>query len=1304
MKCRQCDHENPEDASFCERCGERLAVACAHCGEDNSPQANFCKRCGEAIEADRASLHGRPSAKEVGERVAGSPVDRLADILWAAPPELIQRMRAEAKRDEGVRKPVTILFSDIVGSTAIANRLDPEEWREVVSRAHSIVSQAVHSYEGTIAQLLGDGVLAFFGAPITHEDDPLRAALAALEIQESISRFSEELEGIVENLNVRIGIHTGTVVVGAVGDDLHMEYLAIGDCVNLAARLQAAADPAEIWISEATAKLIPPGVGIAGIGDLQLKGFDSPVRAFRVVGARRDAEMRPVPARAAGLLVGREPELEVLEGTIRQVAMGSGRIVFIMGEAGIGKSRLLVEARRRYGSDLRWLEAQALSFGRGLSFWSIRRMIEADLGLSRDEPKLRLKIALTKRLRDFSDADARDLYPYLGHLMGVKLNAGERGQVESLDGETLKHKVMESIGAYFAHLAGQRPTALVFEDLHWADASSLEAIERLLTESEIAPLLLVCLARPVREHESWALKLTAETNFGHRYVQVDLEELSEGASTRMIHALMDSAELAEDTRRAILEPTEGNPLYLEEVVRDLIEKKIFIASDSGYVPRAKMGQIEIPDSLQGVLLARVDRLQEEVRRTLQLASVIDRRFSYRLLRQIAAPEDEGTLREHLARLQRADLIRERPSGHDLEYMFKHALIHQVVYDTLLITQRQEHHARVAEALLELYSDREEEVWGFLAHHFEMAGRLEKALVYMVRAGDRARLEDSYEEALFQYQRAIEVCERIGDDQVAADTWMKLALTYQNDFDFARAHAAYERAFALRGRLRADQKGARGPTPSGGDQEFRMVEINWGFLSLDPAKSDTTNEAFVITQILAGVARLDADLNVVPHAARSWEVLESGSRYIIRLRDDVTWSDGEPVTAWDYEFAWKRNLRAREADFPANLLDPVMGARDYRLGRSGDEHSVGVRAVNSLTLEVQLESAVAYFPYLLTLPITFPQPKHAVMRHGDSWAEPGKMVSNGAYLLEEFVPREYALLRRNPAHFDPAPGNVEWARLQVAEGPGENVDRFLAGSIDYLNVLDMPEDQGLDAFRITRGVSLAAFYAILIPQAPLDDVRVRRALALALDKETISAQYNGRAAHGGIVPPGMPGHSPDISPPFDPAQARMLLAQAGYPGGHGFPKIHGTIVALSPEPLTRHWREVLGIEIEMEPLDWAADESPGLIHFMGWQADFPDPHNFLAQSHFHERLKPHGWHDPVFDHLLEQGARLQDRQARMRLYRQADRRLVSESAIIIPVAYGQNEREIFVQPWVQGIDISSNGQWYLEHVMIERGLD
>ncbi|HEY4720811.1 MAG TPA: adenylate/guanylate cyclase domain-containing protein, partial [Anaerolineae bacterium] len=369
--------------------------------------------------------------------------DRLGALQQSAPQALQDKIHLASANIEGERKPVTILFTDIVGSTSLAEKLDPEEWKEIVSGAHERVSEAVYRYEGTIAQLLGDGVLAFFGAPITHEDDPIRAVHAGLDIQRSIEEYSQQLKGYVDNFQLRVGINTGTVVVGSVGSDMHMEYLAIGDAVNLAARLQSAAEPGHVLISEATERMVKAVFDLRALGEIVVKGKADPIRVFEVV----ETKVRPTSGRGieglASPLVGRDEELVVLREALNQLIAGHGQIVAVLGEAGIGKSRLVEEARNeRAGMQLRWLEGRALSYGQTLSFWAINQLIKDDLGLSDADPEARIKVVLRKRVNALFGDRAADLLPYLAHLIGVQLDDESAQRVQQLDGETLKRQTL----------------------------------------------------------------------------------------------------------------------------------------------------------------------------------------------------------------------------------------------------------------------------------------------------------------------------------------------------------------------------------------------------------------------------------------------------------------------------------------------------------------------------------------------------------------------------------------------------------------------------------------------------------------------------------------------------------------------------------------------------------------------------------------------------------------------------------------------------------------------------------------------
>lgn len=745
MKCDKCAYENDSDAQFCENCGEKLTQFCVNCGSPLKPGTSYCKNCGTPV----SNQHH--SSRET---------DRLAQLQQAAPSDLQEKMRLSSAKMEGERKPVTILFTDIVGSTALAEKLDPEVWKEVVSGAHQRVIQVVYRYEGTIAQLLGDGVLVFFGAPVTHEDDPIRAVRAALEIQQAIARYADELQGFIETFQMRIGINSGTVVVGQVGSDMHMEYLAIGDAVNLAARLQSSAQPGGILISEATSRLVKASIELETQGTILVKGKAEPVAVFKVIRAKVSPEGSRGFEELYSQMVGRETELELLRSALDALLKGHGQILTIFGEAGIGKSRLVEEARKHTPDDcpaLHWIEGRAVSYGQNLSFWMIIQLLYSDLGLSDNDPEVKVRTALKRRISDLFAEQADEVLPYLGHLLGITLDPELSEWLRQLDGKALKHQTLLTVSRYFQQLAQRQPTVIVLDDLQWVDPSSLEALEQVLQITDRAPLMLIILSRPEREHKSWGLKLNAETNFAHRYTEIYLKPLSKTDQNKMINGLLAAVDLPNAIRHVILERAEGNPFYLEEIVRSLVEQGAFLpvgeekASISAQ-PVKQLSDISIPDTLQGLLLARIDRLQDDVRNTLQLASVIGKSFLYLLLKSIL--NQKVPLEQHLSHLQRVDLIREKTRLPELEYMFKHSLTQEAAYNSLLLERRREFHLRIGEALEQLFADRKEQYLGLLAHHFDHAHSTEKAVHYYTQAGKQAARLTANQEAISYFNHAL----------------------------------------------------------------------------------------------------------------------------------------------------------------------------------------------------------------------------------------------------------------------------------------------------------------------------------------------------------------------------------------------------------------------------------------------------------------------------------------------------------------------------------------------------------------------
>ncbi|MFV1858059.1 MAG: adenylate/guanylate cyclase domain-containing protein [Anaerolineales bacterium] len=682
-------------------------------------------------------------------------------------------MRAAGELVEGERKPVTILFADIVGSTSIAEKLDPEEWREIVAGAHQRVSEAIYRYEGTVAQLLGDGLLAFFGAPITHEDDPIRAVRAGLDLLDSIRAYSSDLAGYVDDFQMRVGINTGTVVIGNIGTDLHKEYLALGDAVNVASRVESAARPGTVFMSEDSARLTGGQFELKSNGRVALRGKTDPVEVFEVTGIRDVSEDHILASGPRSPYVGREAALHRLQAAVVSLCQGHGQIVMVLGEAGIGKTRLFEEVQDRASRDfdlsqealngksllvdpsaVRWIEGRSLSYGSSLTFWTIGQLVLSDLGLKEGIPEGRIEVALNGRVNVLFSEEAEDVLPFLIHLLGLRQDEKSGHALGPYSGEGLRRKIFAAVSAYFTRVAEEQPTVLVLEDVHWADPSSIQSLENLMGVVDRVPLMILGLSRIERKHGSWQLKLKAETDFAHRYQEINLTRLSEDEATEFVDQLTGVVELPQELRELALDRSEGNPLYLEEVVRHLVDHGMIVREGDA------SGEIGVPDTLQGILLARIDRLEEDSRRTLQLASVIGRSFLYRVLAAIS--EAESALDEHLSQLQRADLVRQLARIPELEYIFKHTLTQEAAYNSLLLERRKEFHRRVGEAIEKIYKEQVDEFTGHLAHHWELAGDSANAIKYLIRAGERARGLHAHQEALGYFDRAIELSVE-GDD-------------------------------------------------------------------------------------------------------------------------------------------------------------------------------------------------------------------------------------------------------------------------------------------------------------------------------------------------------------------------------------------------------------------------------------------------------------------------------------------------------------------------------------------------------------
>ncbi|HLC05603.1 MAG TPA: adenylate/guanylate cyclase domain-containing protein [Anaerolineales bacterium] len=631
MNCPTCSFDNPGGSRFCENCGQPLELVCPNCGEAVTPTAKFCRNCG--FKLSETQLTARPAGVTRSE-----PLEALRR---AAPRSVASKILSARKRMEGERKLVTALFTDIVGSTSLAEQMDPEEWGEIVSTAHRIVSQAVYRYEGTIAQLLGDGVLAFFGAPLAHEDDPERAIRAALEIREAMKNYADALnaDGSVADFQMRLGINSGLVVVGQIGSDLHMEYLAVGDTVNMAARMQSAAEPNEIMITENTQRMVPNLFELEDRAQIQVKGRAEPVHAFRVLSERKGAVRSRGIEGLTSPLVGREREMDTLNRILEELRQGHGGILSIVGDGGLGKSRLVAEWRRKAGAanndqGVRWVEGRCLSYGRSMAHHLSTAILLGLIGTGPEATEAECRLALHRQVEENLGRQFDDVYPYLGHLLGLELEPEQAQRVTYLDGAALQAKYIFATKALLRALATRAPLVIVCEDIQWADPSSAELGAHVLPIAAEVPLTVVLISRPDKESPGWGLVRSAREIAGVGALELHLAPLTQDDSQELIQNLLAVDELPPVIREAILSKAEGNPFFVEEVIRMLIDQEDLVRENGRWKASRALESLEIPDTLQAVLAARIDRLPEEAKHVLQIASVIGRKFDLSVLEAV----------------------------------------------------------------------------------------------------------------------------------------------------------------------------------------------------------------------------------------------------------------------------------------------------------------------------------------------------------------------------------------------------------------------------------------------------------------------------------------------------------------------------------------------------------------------------------------------------------------------------------------------------------------------------------------------
>ena len=1185
-------------------------------------------------------------------------------------------------------KPVVSLFVQFHG-------LDYDQDPDIAEKLQNYfvtAQRVVARYNGRLNRLItgdkGSLLHIIFGAPRSVEEQESRAIRCALDLQ-------AECGGLPFITMQRIGVSLGRVFAGPVGSPVRHDYTTMGDSINLSARLMQNAAHDQVLLETAVYEQLDPEFKLTDLGTIVVKGKAEPIQVYAAEGVQSQRvrrQFKQIPP-----IFGRDAEISALRQRIAALAHGQGSLMTLIGDVGIGKTLIFDVLRTE--TEKQWTENPAraglwaggisLAYGQIFSGYLFIDLLRDLLDLPPDATPDQTSQYLLRYCQDiYGEPRLESTYPYLAKFMGLPLSGDYARRIEGLAGESLRWQVFELVPEMLQVESGRRPVILTLDDLQWADPTSLQLVESLLPLLADAPIFIVLAMRPEADIQAWAEAqhqlaehILGQQETGDQQLEtsnlqssvssppVTLGELDETAAAQVIahHA----PNLPERVIDYLVEKGGGNPLFLVEIVRTLAAKGLL----SGEVDLQNMAldALDLPNSVQGLLLAQLDRLAVEARHTLQMAAVIGKTFLHKVLETIAGAEQQ--VQNQLTELEQHDYI--QPDRDDLgaAHSFRHILIQESAYNTLLHERRRDYHRQTAVALEQLFPAAIAEQSAFLAYHYEQAGMLDEAIYFHQQTADQARLLYANQEAETLYKRILDLLEQqgAGHEYGRSQTFFKLAQVHINRFEFEQAQDYYEQAFDLLEQI---------STTENINKQY-MGTLRWGILqqythNLDPASVQHLETEQIIINLFEGLVEVDSEWNIIPAVARRWSVEDEGKRYLFALNPHLRWSDGQPLTAHDFVFAWQRNLNPSTPAGLAHQLYVVAGAEEYHQGHTHNATAVGIQALDDYTLAITLKSPVNYFLYLLAESITFPQPQHAIKNKGNQWCKPEYLVCNGPYKLGIPSTNQTTLqLIRNDNYDGFSTGNLHEAQLQFV---APTLANYLEHKIDWCRVDDqaqLPIQYPNETYLVQDFQSGMLGFACHCP--PFNHKLVRQAFVSSIDRQQlVNEVWAGvqKPASGGCVPPGISGHSPEIGLPFDPDKARQLFHKANY--SFKEPLVLATFPGFSRTPyfLQKAWQDVLDVRItvveDMPIHNIFANLRAGNVHMvlLTWLVAYPDPDDPLRLFYSNSPLNNFGWENEQFDHLLDKAAITSVAAQRFELFHEADKLLVREEAAVAPLYYLQ----------------------------------